>query len=53
MEPQAPLVASADGASTPTSCPAIAPVVSNSASCAMRRAWRSSPENGVAMKVSM
>ena len=34
--------------------PAMAPVVSYSAaSCAMRRTCRSSPENGVAMKVSM
>ena len=35
------------------SFPAMAPVVSYSASWAMRRAWRSSPLNGVAMNVSM
>src|SRR5690606_25879287 len=34
-------------------CPTMRPVVSYSASCAIRRTWRSSPENGVWMKRSM
>ncbi len=43
--------AGSGAASTPL--PAMSPVVSYSASCAMRRTCRSSPENGSAMKASM